>query len=170
MGIPIQAIEESLSIAYVGAVVARAGATYDLVRSDYGVDVRVARIDSLGGKRMDMGVAFELQLKASIKWAERDNQIVYDLDADTYNKLIHRDQNSSTPCFLVLLCLPEDSLHWVQCSESALELRRCCYYLKIRGAPTSNNSSVRITIPRTQRLTPEVVEDLIERVRRREVL
>lgn len=170
MGVPLQAIEESLSVAYVSAIVARAGATFHTVSSDYGVDARIARIDSLNGKLMDMGVAFEMQLKASVQWQERDETIIYDLDAETYNKLVHRHENSTTPCYLVLLCLPKEETEWITCSDTALELRRCCYYFRVEGRRTENTATVRIKIPRAQRLTPDAVEELIKRVRDGEVL
>jgi hypothetical protein len=162
LSVPIQSIEESLSIAHVSAVVARAGATMDLVRQDYGVDLSVRRIDSLKGKRMDMGVAFDCQLKASINWAKVNKEIIYDLEADTYNKIVYRHENSSSPCLLVVLCLPRDELKWLEMNENSMVLRECCYYIRLTGNSTKNKGTIRIKIPETQRLTPEEISKLIE--------
>ncbi|CAK8717988.1 hypothetical protein LDFHOB_07370 [Candidatus Electronema aureum] len=43
--IPSQAIEENLSVSYVTAVVSCAGATYDIIKHDYGVDVTILFVE-----------------------------------------------------------------------------------------------------------------------------
>lgn len=169
MSIPIQSIEESLSIAHVSAVVAKAGATMDLVSQDYGVDLSVRRIDSFQGKKMDMGVAFDCQLKASVNWEKVDNEIIYDLDADAYNKMVYRQKNSSSPCLLVVLCLPRDQLKWLEMRDDSMILRECCYYIRLSGHSTKNKRTTRIKIPETQRLTPEEISRLIESSRNGEL-
>ena len=165
MSVSIQSIEESLSIAYVSALVARAGATMDLISQDYGVDLSVRRIDSLNGKKMDMGVAFDCQLKASINWGRSDGEIIYDLEVDTYNKIIYRHNNSSSLCLLVILCLPKNNEEWLEITPDSLILRENCYYVFLNGASTENKSRIRIKIPESQRLTPEVITNLIENVK-----
>lgn len=165
MGLNIQHIEESLSVSYVSAVVAKAGASFDLVSRDYGVDVCVRRVDKFNGIMMDMGVSFDLQLKASINWQEEDSYIVYDLEADAYNKLIHRHSASATPCLLVVLCLPRDESEWICLSDEELKLRRCCYYYFVHGEMTPNKRSIRIRIPKENVLSPEAIQKLMEDVR-----
>ncbi|WP_444956998.1 DUF4365 domain-containing protein [Microbulbifer sp. ZKSA002] len=162
MSVPIQSIEESLSIAHVSALVAKAGATMDLVKQDYGVDLSVRRIDSFQGKRMDMGVAFDCQLKASINWKKSNNEIIYDLEADAYNKIVYRHENSSSPCILVVLCLPRNQERWLELATDSMTLRECCYYIRLKGALTENKRSIRIKIPTRQRLTPTEISNLIE--------
>ena len=88
MTTPIQSIEEAISVSWVSAIVSRAGASFDIVHQDYGVDLTVRRVDSMGGKRMDMGGVFDCQLKATINWGKDDDYVVYDLSAETYNKLL----------------------------------------------------------------------------------
>ncbi len=170
MSIPIQTIEELLSVAYVNAVVARAGATCDIVGKDFGIDMSVRRVDSFNGQKMDMGVAFECQLKASINWIQKENHIAYDLDADTYKKLIYRHENSTIPCFLIVMCLPRNENKWLEITEDYLTLRNCCYYRQIEGKQTKNKSTIRIKIPREQLLTPEAVKSLINRISAGEIL
>ncbi|MCU6792410.1 DUF4365 domain-containing protein [Paenibacillus sp. WQ 127069] len=165
MPVSIQSIEESLSVSYVSAIVAQSGASFDIVSRDYGVDVCVRRVDSFNGKMMDMGVSFDCQLKATINWDLEDTSIVYDLEADTYNKLIYRHINSSTPCLLVVLCLPRNKSDWMHISEEGLNLRKCCYYYYVNGEATENKSSFRIRIPRTNIFSPDAVVKLINDVR-----
>ena len=57
-----------MSVSYVSAVVAKAGASFDIVSRDYGVDVCVRRIDKFNGMLMDMGVSFDFQLKSTTNW------------------------------------------------------------------------------------------------------
>jgi hypothetical protein len=163
MGTTVQSIEESLSIAYVKAVVSKAGATIELVPQDYGVDVSVRKIASMRGKRMDMGVAFDCQLKSTINWEEKNNHLIYDLEVDTYNKLLFRRENSSSPCILVILCLPRDENLWLSTTDEGLILRRCCYYIHLEGNLTSNTSKIRIKIPLENKLTPSAIIQLIKK-------
>ena len=169
MTIPIQSIEESVSVSCVIAIVSRAGASYDLIPRDYGVDLTVRRVDSINGKRMDMGGILDCQLKATINWSEDNGHIIYDLDSDTYNKLLYRKANSSIPCLLVLMCLPKNEKNWVCASEDSLIIKKCCYYYSVSGNPTSNKSSKRIRIPRKQLLTPTAISDIIAKIKRGEI-
>lgn len=164
MPTPIQSIEESISVSCVSAIVSRAGASFDIVKQDYGVDLTVRRIDSIGGKRMDMGGVFDCQLKATINWGKDDNFVVFDLDTETYNKLLYRKDNSTIPCFLVVMCLPKDKKDWVCVSEESLTIKKCCYYFSVEGTPTKNKSTIRVKIPREQLLTPSTIKDLITKV------
>jgi hypothetical protein len=162
MAVNIKSIEESLSISYVGSVVAKSGAIYDIVSKDYGVDVCVRNVDYFNGKMMDTGVVFDIQLKATIKWKLDGEYIIYDLEADTYNKLIYRHNQNTYPCILVLLCLPREQEKWVEITEEVLNLRKCCYFMYINGNNyTENSATIRIRIPRTNILTPESIEKLI---------
>ena len=170
MSTPIQSIEESLSVSWIGAIVSRAGASFDIVNRDYGVDITVRRVDSINGKRMDMGGVFDCQLKATINWGKCDDFVVYDLAAETYNKLLYRKNNSSIPCFLVVMCLPKDKKDWICVSEESLKIKKCCYYFSVEGKPTKNKSTIRLKIPRKQLLTPSKIKDLITKVSQGDLL
>lgn len=102
--LPTQTIEELISMSYVSAVIASSGFSPNTVAKDYGVDLEVRRIDTFGGKKIDLGVMLEFQLKASINWVADDSHIIFDLEADAYNRLVIRRDNSSIPCALVLCC------------------------------------------------------------------
>ena len=164
MAIPIQSIEELINMSYVSAVVSYAGATYDIPIKDYGVDMTVRKIDSIDGQRMDMGSIFDCQLKATINWDEDEEYIIYDLDVATYNKLLHRKKHSCTPCFLIVMCLPKKKKDWLQVSDESLTIKKCCYYYLVNGKPTENKSTIRVRIPRKQKLTPTSVNDLINKI------
>jgi len=161
--LPTQTIEELISMSYVSAVIARAGFAPSTPDKDYGVDLAVRHIKTFKSKRIDLGVVLEFQLKASINWETNDSHVIFDLDADAYNRLVCRRDNASTPCILVLCCLPKEENSWLSVCEDELVIRKCCYYHFIEGKETNNSSSIRIKIPRTQQLTPQSIKELSER-------
>ncbi len=157
--LPTQTIEELISTSYVSAIIARSGFSPNSVAKDYGVDLEVRRIGVHGNKRIDLGVMLELQLKASINWEIDDSHIVFDLEADAYNRLVFRRDNSSTPCALIVCCLPKDERSWLTVCEDELVIKKCCYYYFVDGSETNNKNSKRIRIPRTQLLTPQAIQN-----------
>ncbi len=78
MSTPIQTQEELISVAYVSAIIASAGAVPSSTVHDFGVDLEVRRIGNFDGKRIDLGSPIELQLKATIKWDIKDENLIYD--------------------------------------------------------------------------------------------
>ena len=158
--LPTQTIEELISVSYVSAIIARSGFSPNSVAKDYGVDLEVRRIGVHDKKRIDLGTFLELQLKASINWELEVEHVVYDLEADAYNRLIYRRDNSSTPCALVLCCLPRDESTWLDVCEDELRIKKCCYYYFLEGTESGNSRTKRIRIPRSQLLTPDSLTSL----------
>lgn len=153
--LPIQAIQESLSVSYVSAVVSRSGLSFNHVQQDYGTDVEVRRIARNGSQRIDLGPIIELQLKSSINWTLEPEHVVFDMDADAYNRYIFRRDEGFIPFALILCCLPQDQTTWINICEENLVFKKCCYYHFIDEPATENSSSKRIRIPRNQLLTPD---------------
>lgn len=164
MSVNIQSIEESLSVSYVSAIVAKSGASFDIVSRDFGVDVCVRNVENFNGQLIDVGVAYDCQLKATINWDMDDESVVYDLEADTYNKLVYRHSRTTYPCILILLCLPKEECEWINITDEELKLRKCCYYYYLSGDPTLNKKKIRIRIPKQNIFSPEVVKKLIDDV------
>lgn len=174
MAMPMQNIEESLSVSYVSAVAAKAGASLDIPFRDFGVDVSIREIsetvDDKGNiSLVPMQVAFDCQLKSTKNWEDKDDKIVYAIDVKAYNKLIYRQNHSTTPCILVLLCLPKEKKDWLSITKDELILRKCCYYYIIKGDPTYNTSTITIRIPNQNLFTPDAVNDLIEKSKEGEI-
>lgn len=162
MTVPVQTKEELLSLAHVSAIVASTGHTIAPVPSDFGVDLGVRRIGEFEGRRIDLGVAFDLQLKATINWTIEGTEVIYDMEADAYNRLVTRNQHSATPCILVLCCLPNSQADWLEAREAELVLRKCSYFFSVGSTPTPNARSVRLKIPRDNLLTPVAMINLID--------
>jgi hypothetical protein len=157
MGIKLASTEELLSIAYASAVVAQAGAPCELITRDYGIDLSIRRIESFEHELIDMGVAFECQMKASIRHEIVDGQVVWDIKANDYNRLVRQARHSTTVVVLVLLCLPREPGDWLNLTDEELVLRKCCYWKDDFDDITSNTSSVTLKIPLHQRFTPDFV-------------
>jgi hypothetical protein len=158
--VPIQHREELLSLAYVEAVVAHSGNTYNRLEKDYGVDGTIRKITLYKGKPLDSYALVDCQLKATVDWQLHDGLIVYEMEADAYNKLVHCNALSSIPRILVLLCLPRDPQLWVEQNLEVLNLRHCCYWAYIEGAETQNKRSQTIYIPQQQVFSSDFVQAL----------
>jgi hypothetical protein len=161
-----QHIAESLSRAYVRAIAGRAGLNLAVREYDYGVDGSFDEVVVRQNRRVESGFSLSFQLKASTQWQLNDDQVVYDLEVKTYNDLIlRRSMRTATPCILILLALPSDSMQWLICEETQLRLQGTCYWEYLSGSLSENRQSVRIRIPRSQRLNPESLLTLIENVK-----
>lgn len=161
--LPTQTIEELISVSYVSAVIASSGFSPNSIAKDYGIDLEARRIGIFKSKRIDLGVALEFQLKASINWKTDDSHVIFDLDADAYDRLVHRRDNATTPCVLILCCLPKEQSSWLHVCEDEMVIKKCCYYHFIDGEETTNKRSRRIKIPRSQLLTPQSILELVDR-------
>jgi hypothetical protein len=161
-----QHIAESLSRAYVRAIAGRAGLNLAIREYDYGVDGSFDEVVVRQNRRVESGFSLSFQLKSSTQWQLNDTQVVYDLEVKTYNDLIlRRSMRTATPCILILLALPSDSMQWLICEETQLRLQGTCYWEYLSGSLSENRQSVRIRIPRSQRLNPESLLTLIENVK-----
>ncbi len=133
--------EEALSRVYARAVAARAGyvcADYDLDRD--GIDLR---IQAGGGMRP----ALELQLKATVNLGAPHDDGCYRFPLKRRNYDLLR-LPTQTPRLLVVLDLPSDCQDWMTITDAELVLRRCAYWLNLRGlAETDNRTSVTVAIP-----------------------
>ena len=69
-----------------------------------------------------------------------------------------------------MLFLPSDADKWLSHSEDELILRRCAYWVSLRGAPpTDNDTGVTVKIPKAQTLTPDDLAALAARLSRRDI-
>ena len=143
-----------------------AGLNLAIREYDYGVDGSFDEVVVRQNRRVESGFSLSFQLKASTQWQLDSTDAIYDLEAKTYNDLIlRRSMRAATPCILILLVLPTDSKQWLICEESELRLQGTCYWAYLSGSLSENCTSVRIRIPRSQRLTPGSLLTLMENVK-----
>ena len=162
-----QHTEETLCLAHIYALAAMAGVNHSVKVHDYGVDGQFTPVVHRDNRRVDSGFPLDFQAKATVDWELVGDEIRYDLEAKNYNDIATRTP-AETTIILILLCLPKNRTDWHSATCSETVLRHCCYWHKMSGEPTTNDTTTRIFIPRDQLLTPFVLNNLLaaERMRR----
>lgn len=91
----------------------------------------------------------DLQLKATSQDCIREHHVAFTLSMKNYNDL--RATNLAVPRILVVAVLPADIADWTQHSEAQLALRKCGYWMTLRGEPDVANEVTRtVSLPRHQ--------------------
>jgi len=103
---------------------------------------------------------FDAQVKCTHQENIDDEYFKYDLDIETYDRL--RNIYHDVPIFLIVLLVPEDINNWVQITQEQSIVKKCAYYISLKGLPESDNTtSVRIKIPIGNLVTPFSLNDII---------
>lgn len=150
--------EEELSRAYVQAIAAGAGYMTAEFRPDRdGTDIQVRA----GGS---MRPSLDIQLKATIDLEPtKEGTFRYPLKRRNYELL---RVPTLVPNVLVVLALPRDSADWLTVTADQLVLRRCAYWVSLKGYPeTENQDTVTITVENENRFDVEALMALMERAR-----
>lgn len=147
-------IEEALSLAYVHAISASAGYVIALKNFDRdGIDVT---IEAGGGFRPKV----DAQVKATINLTRSGDVYKFELKRRNYDHLIIQTQ---TPRILVVMHLPQDQANWMSLDTESLILKKCAYWVCLKGAPeTTNKASITVDIPVTNTFDVSGVKDLLE--------
>lgn len=167
-GLSLLDVESELSYAYLHAVAAKAGMACSVSgrhEDNRGVDARVTAWGPHAGwgtQRTDVDI--NIQLKATWqKPTETDTHISYSLNGiKRYNELVK--PTAGTPRLLVVLFLPQQNTDWLYHSADQLVLKRCAYWVSLRNAPaTTNSSAVTVYLPKTQVFSPDELRSLAAR-------
>ncbi|HYT90311.1 MAG TPA: DUF4365 domain-containing protein [Gemmataceae bacterium] len=161
--LPTNQRQEALSRAYVRAIAAQAGVICGELGQDYGIDMYLRTVPVMGQRYIDMGDQLDLQLKSSTRPRVSETEVVHDLEVRAYDVL--RATTLGCPRLLVLLVLPEDESQWLSQSVEELILRRCAFWMSLRGAPaTPNQATIRISIPGTNLFSVDAVRRLMQQL------
>lgn len=167
-------IEEQLSIAYVHAVCSHAKMCWETkgrLPDNRGIDGEIHAWKPFGPndgylKQVDLHV----QLKATKKKVTQSKtHFSYPLASlGQYEQL--REIEISTPRILVVLFLPPKCEDWLSHSPEQLLLKKCAYWVSLRGAATSSNSSGQtVYLPKNQPFNVESLRMLGSRLSRRDI-
>lgn len=135
--------------------------------TDHGVDMTVCpvtkRTEASGNTRyLDSQYKLDFQLKATTETGIIDagTHIKYDLEVRNYNDLVYR-RDDFLPLHLVLVVLDSAPPACVSLDLVKLNLiGRAYWYLPAVGAsPSSNNTKIRISIPKANQLATNFVRD-----------
>ncbi len=111
------------------------------------------------------------ELSVQLKSSARDvrceqSPFPFDLPIKNYEDLTKR---CLVPRILIVFFMPADQDEWLTHTEDELVLRRCAYWLSLRGGPaTTNETEKRVHLPRENLVTQESLKQLLVRVSREE--
>lgn len=162
-------IKEELSLAYVRAIASRAGFSIEEIRKDRdSVDLKVCARGLLAEDAVLTSPELAIQLKATVLEPLPSDEFSFVLSRKNYDDL---SAPSLVPRILVVFVLPEDERQWLSLTEESLILRRCAYWLSLRGAaPTSNETSQTVRLSRGRTFDLDTLRDLLRKVAREEEL
>jgi len=167
-------IESEISYAYLHAVASHAGAgcSYTNRAADgNGIDAVVTGWGPFPGGGNIEEVDIKVQLKATVGLPRLKNGFLsYELDGIArYDDL--RREDLATPRIRVVLFLPLDLKEWLSVSESELILKKCAYWVGLKGARSSANmSSQTVYIPQRQIFDEDNLRNIFARLSRNETL
>lgn len=144
-----------LSLSYIEAVASHAG---------FGVDEPKVDYDSVDGTlKADFGKRprIEFQAKATSQDVVREDYIHFSLPVKTYNDLRIEAIN---PRILIVLLMPQASDEWLEQTQSALCIRKCAYWMSLKGrSETSNASNITVRLPLSNVFNVEQLTDMMQK-------
>jgi len=150
--------KEHLSLAYIRTIAAKVGyatGQYDIDRNS--VDLLV----SAAGDSMNPTVGMQMKATSSAEW--KDGSLPFVLKRKNYDDL---RSNSVFPKILVVFTLPSEEDDWLNWTEDRILVRRCAWWLSLKGYPPIESDSKTVYVPETQPLGPQQLTDIMERARR----
>jgi hypothetical protein len=166
-------IESELSYAYLHAVVSHVGAACQISTRSLdgnGIDASItAWAPFKDGGYLDE-VTLHVQLKATrLEVPIAKGRISYFVRGkDRYEDL--RKETLYVQRILVVLFLPPDIDSWLTVSEDQLLLRKCAYWVSLRGAPDPESTGKMVHIPLSQRFDAFNLSAIFGRLSRAEKL
>ncbi|MEO5362949.1 MAG: DUF4365 domain-containing protein [Magnetococcus sp. DMHC-8] len=155
--------KEQFSAAYVRAVAATAG--YGVHRPDPDDDSVDLTIAARGGHGTIRSPRLDIQLKctANAEFNAEQTSFTFPLPIKNYDDL--RGDDVMVPRLLVVVRVPNELSQWTEVTEDRLLLRHCGYWVSLRGAAsTTNTTSQTILIPREQMFTVDGLKNLMTRI------
>lgn len=153
--------KEQFSFAYICSIIAVAGYNLGGWRVDEdSVDLSIAAGGVLGLPRRPQ---IDVQLKCTSTDVLDQRAVRFPLKLKNYDEL--RNPHLINPRILVVVVVPPRLEDWLSQTEDELVLRRCGYWMSLRGVPeTSNVQSVTVVLPRAQLFTPQALIEIMTRV------
>ena len=154
---------ELFSDAYLRAVVS--AARMHLEPRTVDVDSVDGYIHYTGWIGTDYSPQIAYQLKATGVHSQfREDHVAYPLKIKNYDEL---RIETGVPRILIVVVVPAAVGDWVVQDEERLRLRRCGYWMSLRGSPPTSNTTRRtVHVPRDQRVTIDALNGMMERVGR----
>jgi Domain of unknown function (DUF4365) len=105
----------------------------------------------------------DVQMKSTTTAHARGGVIRYSLKRKNYDDLILTELTA--PRILILVLLPADIARWMNLTVNRLVLRRCAYWLSLRGDPeTENDAYVTVHVPTANLFDDRSLTDMMIRI------
>ncbi|GJD22774.1 hypothetical protein RIVM261_077300 [Rivularia sp. IAM M-261] len=161
--------KEDFSLAYINADTSSVGYSLQTATrrlDDSGIDATITVPGKINSKRLPR---FDVQIKSTSQDSLKDELIKYRLKAKNYNEL--REEDPFVPQLLIVVLLPTDVDDWLSQTEEALCIKRCAYWLSLRGQPPlDDQATITIEIPRQNIFSSNALRTIMERIAAQEVL
>jgi hypothetical protein len=154
--------KEQFSFAYVRAV----AATAQIVVSEPSVDDDSVDLSfqQKGGNGQVRSPRLEAQVKCTEIADVHPDHIAYPLKLKNYEEL--RPTNLLVPRILIVVTVPDNLVEWLNHSEDELAVRRCGYWVSLRGNPTTTNTTnVTVHLPRASQFTVAGLQGMMQLIR-----
>ncbi|MGF1641978.1 MAG: DUF4365 domain-containing protein [Rhodospirillales bacterium] len=157
LGMARTAQQESFGDAFLLAVASVAGCAASRPRPDDD------SVDWTLSCRLRCRPKLDVQMKTISTDDAPGDVIRYALKKKNYSDLILT--NVLAPRILVLVTVPEKIENWLSLTTEGLVLRRCGYWVSLAGEPESDNeTSVTVSVPRRNLLTPKAVRQMMHTI------
>ena len=157
--------KEELSIAYLSALCAAGGISFDLQRhDDDSTDAIIKKLITLAdGRKCESIIRVQLKsTSSSSQYHEDQTTVTYSLKVKNYNDLRLR---ATTPLILALFILPENKSEWIKWTEEELLLKGRMYWAEFSKAPeTKNTEKVSIKIEKNNCVNSDELLKLLKKV------
>ncbi|RYD19982.1 MAG: DUF4365 domain-containing protein [Verrucomicrobiaceae bacterium] len=116
-----------------------------------------------GGGGVVRSPRVEVQVKCTDAATVHPAYIAYPLKLKNYDEL--RPTDVLVPRILLVVTVPDDVNDWLNHSEQELALRKCGYWLSLRGQPaTANTTNVTVHLPRVNQFTVAELQGIMQRI------
>ena len=150
--------KEQFNVAYLNALAAQAGINH--ARTDVDDDSVDIYYIGKGYTGKIRNPQIQLQLKCTSQNLVNGEVIKFPISRKNYDDL--RGQNVLCPRYLAVLVVPIECEEWIIHGENSMRLSHSCYWASIRDHPTTtNDESITIDIPLSQRLTATELRNLM---------
>lgn len=162
-------IREELSVAYLHAVAAKAGYSWESTRVDRdGIDGRVFARGRISDEAVFASPIIGFQLKETSSVQDFADPIHFKLKQKNYEDLRAR---SVHPRYLALLLLPNDPEDWLKLDINQMAMKRCMYWHSLAKAPPSpNETSTTVLVSRANLLDVRALQSLMHAASRGELV
>jgi Domain of unknown function (DUF4365) len=124
---------------------------------------------TLCSKMLGRRPSVDVQLKCTGQDIFEEDVLKFFLDKGNYDDL--RLEDVLVPRILIVVTVPADLEDWLEHSEEQLVIRKCGYWVSLRGLPpTPNSSGLTVSLPRTNMFTPETLTTIMQKIHNEESL